>query len=236
MKEISLNVSAREKIGKSNAKQTRISGNVPAVVYGDKKKPAYIFLKYLEITKEMSKTGFFSTVFNLKMNKESVKVLPREIQTDPLSDKPIHIDFLRINENSKININVLINFINEEESPGLKKGGVLNVVRREVELSCNIKNIPEKLEVDLTDLEIGAVIHMSDIKLSEGVAPVISDRYFTIATVAAPTIMAVEEEPETEDEEGEEGEEGEGTAESADGEAGPEESADDSKDSEESSN
>jgi len=213
MKEISLNVSAREKIGKSNAKQTRISGNVPAVVYGDKKKPAYIFLKYLEITKEMSKTGFFSTVFNLKMNKESVKVLPREIQTDPLSDKPIHIDFLRINENSKININVLINFINEEESPGLKKGGVLNVVRREVELSCNIKNIPEKLEVDLTDLEIGAVIHMSDIKLSEGVAPVILDRDFTVATVAAPTIMAVEEEeeeePETEGEEGEETKEGE---------------------------
>ena len=99
----------------------------------------------------------------------------------------------------------------------------MNVVRREVELSCNIKNIPEKLEVDLTDLEIGAVIHMSDIKLSEGVAPVISDRDFTIATVAAPTIMAVEEEPETEDEEGEEGEEGEGDKETKEGEAETEE-------------
>ena len=127
---------------------------------------------------------------------------------------PIKKDFLRINENSKINIYVPINFINEETSPGLKRGGVLNVVRREVELICNIKNIPEKLEVDLTDLEIGSVIHMSDIKLSEGVAPMIADRDFTIATVAAPTIMAVEEEekPETEDEEGvetKEGEEGE---------------------------
>ena len=138
--------------------------------------------------------------------------MPREIQTDPLNDKPLHIDFLRVNDESKINISVPIIFINEDKSPGLKGGGVLNTVRREIDLICKIKNIPEKLEADLTGLEVGAVIHMSDIKLEEDVVPQISDRDFTVATIAAPTVMPVEEEkPETEEEEG--GEEGEEDAE-----------------------
>ena len=178
-------------------------GEVPAVVYGDKKDPAFISLKYLQIIKEIEKTGFFSTVFNLKLDKKDVKVLPREIQTDPINDKPIHIDFLRVTKDSKINISVPILFINEEESPGLKGGGVINTVRREVDLICKINNIPEKLEADLKDLEVGSVIHMSDIKLPEGVTPVISDRDFTIATIAAPTIMAVEDEKPDEEAEGE---------------------------------
>ena len=134
------------------------------------------------------------------------ETVPREIQTDPLNDKLIHIDFLRVNNESKINISVPIIFINEEKSPGLKSGGVLNTVRREVDLICKINNIPEKLEADLTDLEVGSVIHMSDIKLEQDVVPQISDRDFTIATIAAPTVMPVEEEkPEAEEGEGEEG-------------------------------
>ncbi len=212
MKEVNLDIIARDKTGKSNCKQLRNTGKIPAIIYGDKKEPTYIAVDYPKIVKELSKTGFFSTVFNLKLNKKDIKVLPREIQTDPLNDKPLHIDFLRVSDESKINISVPIIFINEDKSPGLKTGGVLNAVRREIDLICKIKNIPEKLEADLTGLEIGAVIHMSDIKLEEDVVPQISDRDFTIATIAAPTVMPVEEEkPETEEEEG--GEEGEEDAE-----------------------
>ena len=217
MKEINLEVVNREKIGKSNSKNLRNDGKVPAIIYGDKKESNYIFLEYLDIMKEMSKTGFFSTVFNLNINKKKIKVLPREVQTDPLNNKPIHIDFLRVTPESKINISVPIIFINEDESPGLKSGGVLNTVRRDIDLICKIKNIPEKLEANLKDLEVGSVVHMSDIILPEGVLPMIADRDFTIATIAAPTIMTVEEEkPETEGEEGEEGAEG------AEGEEGAE--------------
>ena len=235
MKEINLDIINRDKTGKSNCKQLRNMGKVPAVVYGDKKEPAYIAVDYPKIVKELSKTSFFSTVFSLKLNKKAIKVLPREIQTDPLNDKPVHIDFLRVNDESKINISVPIIFINEDKSPGLKGGGVLNTVRREVDLICKINNIPEKLEADLSNLEVGAVIHMSDIKLQEDVIPQISDRDFTIATIAAPTVMPVEEEkPETEGEEVEgEGEEGEESVEAKEGEeAKPEESKEEKKETE----
>tara|TARA_B100000949_G_scaffold149574_1_gene131412 strand:+ start:1329 stop:2048 length:720 start_codon:yes stop_codon:yes gene_type:complete len=230
MKEINLDIISRDKTGKSNCKQLRNTGKIPAVIYGDKKEPAYIAIEYPKIVKELSKTGFFSTVFSLKLNKKAIKVLPREIQTDPLNDKPVHIDFLRVNDESKINISVPIIFINEDKSPGLKSGGVLNTVRREIDLICKINNIPEKLEADLTNLEVGSVIHMSDIKLQEDVIPQISDRDFTIATIAAPTVMPVEEEkPETEGEEGEEEE----TVEAKEGEeTKPEESKEENKETE----
>ena len=221
MKEVNLDIFSRDKTGKSNCKQLRNMGKIPAVIYGDKKEPIYITVDYLKIVKELSRTGFFSTVFTLKLDKKEIKVLPREIQTDPLNEKPIHIDFLRVNNESKINIAVPIIFINEEKSPGLKSGGVLNAVRREVDLICKIKNIPEKLEADLTNLEVGSVIHMSDIKLEEDVVPQISDRDFTIATIAAPTVMPVEEEAEKEGEEGE-GEEGEESAEGVETKEGEE--------------
>ena len=230
MKEVNLDIISRDKTGKSNCKQLRNMGKIPAVIYGDKKEPVFITVDYPKIVKELSRTGFFSTVFSLKLDKKEIKVLPREIQTDPLNDKPIHIDFLRVNNESKINISVPIIFINEEKSPGLKGGGVLNTVRREVDLICKIKNIPEKLEADLTNLEVGSVIHMSDIKLEEDVIPQISDRDFTIATIAAPTVMPVEEEkPETEGEEGEEGEEGAEGAETKEDEEGKEGKSEESK-------
>ena len=230
MKEINLDIISRDKTGKSNCKQLRNTGKIPAVIYGDKKEPAYIAIEYPKIVKELSKTGFFSTVFSLKLNKKAIKVLPREIQTDPLNDKPVHIDFLRVNDESKINISVPIIFINEDKSPGLQSGGVLNTVRREIDLICKINNIPEKLEADLTNLEVGSVIHMSDIKLQEDVIPQISDRDFTIATIAAPTVMPVEEEkPEAEGEEGEEEE----TVEAKEGEEiKPEESKEENKETE----
>ena len=219
MKEVNLDIVSRDKIGKSNCKQLRNMGKIPAVIYGDKKEPTYIAVDYPKIVKELFRTSFFSTIFSLKLNKKKIKVLPKEIQTDPLNDKPIHIDFLRVNDESKINISVPIIFINEDKSPGLKSGCVLNAVRREIDLICKINSIPEKLEADLTNLELGSVIHMSDIKLHEDVIPQISDRDFTIATIAAPTVMPIEEEkPGTEgEEEDAEGAEG---AETKEGEEG----------------
>ena len=219
MKEVNLDIVSRDKTGKSNCKQLRNMGKIPAVIYGDKKEPTYIAVDYPKIVKELSRTSFISTIFSLKLNKKKIKVLPKEIQTDPLNDKPIHIDFLRVNDESKINISVPIIFINEDKSPGLKSGCVLNAVRREIDLICKINSIPEKLEADLTNLELGSVIHMSDIKLHEDVIPQISDRDFTIATIAAPTVMPIEEEkPGTEGEE-EDAESAEG-AETKEGEEG----------------
>mgnify|MGYP006127470471 CR=1 FL=1 len=232
MKEVNLDIVSRDKTGKSNCKQLRNMGKIPAVIYGDKKEPTYITVDYPKIVKELSRTSFFSTVFSMKLDKKEIKVLPREIQTDPLNDKPIHIDFLRVNNESKINISVSIDFINENKSPGLKGGGVLNVVRREIDLICKINSIPEKLEADLANLEIGSVIHMSDIKLEENVVPQISDRDFTIATIAAPTVMPVEEEPETEGEEGEEGVEGAEGAETKEGEEDKEDKSEETKETE----
>jgi len=213
MKEVNLETSKREKTGKSSCRNLRNDGKIPAVIYGDKKEPNYIFLEYLDIMKEISKTGFFSTIFNLNLNKKKIKVLPKEVQTDPLNDKPIHIDFLRVTAESKINISIPIIFINENESPGLISGGVLNTVRRKIDLICKINNIPEKLEANLKDLEVGSVVHMSDIKLPEDVSSVIADRDFTIATIAAPTIMKVEDEKPEEGEEDEKDQEGEETKE-----------------------
>ena len=232
MKEINLDIISRDKTGKSNCKQLRNTGKIPAVIYGDKKEPRYITVDYPKIVKELSRTSFFSTVFSVKLDKKEIKVLPREIQTDPLNDKPIHIDFLRVNNESKINISVPIDFVNDNKSPGLKGGGVLNVVRREIDLICKINSIPEKLEADLANLEIGSVIHMSDIKLEENVVPQISDRDFTIATIAAPTVMPVEEEPETEGEEGEEGVEGAEGAETKEGEEDKEDKSEETKETE----
>ena len=232
MKEINLDIVSRDKTGKSNCNKLRNMGKVPAVIYGDKKKPAYIAVDYPKIVKELSRTSFFSTVFSVKLDKKEIKVLPREIQTDPLNDKPIHIDFLRVNNESKINISVPIDFVNENKSPGLKSGGVLNVVRREVDLICKINSIPEKLKADLTNLEIGSVIHMSDIKLEENIVTQISDRDFTIATIAAPTVMPVEEEPETEGEEGVEGAEGAEGAETKEGEEDKEDKSEETKETE----
>ena len=213
MKEVNLDIVSRDKIGKSNCKQLRNMGKIPAVIYGDKKEPTYIAVDYPKIVKELSRTSFFSTIFSLKLNKKKIKVLPKEIQTDPLNDKPIHIDFLRVTAESKINISIPIIFINENESPGLISGGVLNTVRRKIDLICKINNIPEKLEANLKDLEVGSVVHMSDIKLPEDVSSVIADRNFTIATIAAPTIMKVEDEKPEEGEEDEEDQEGEETKE-----------------------
>jgi len=211
----------RTRVGKGAARAERRAGRVPAVIYGDKKPPLTISLDPKVLNKEINSPGFFGRLFDIEVDGAAHRALPRDVQLDPVTDVPLHVDFLRVSAATEINVSVLVQFLNEEESPGIKRGGVLNVVRHEVELVCRADSIPEVLEIDLAGLEIGDGVHISAVSLPDGVTPAIADRDFTIATIAAPTIQVEEE---AEGEEGEEGIEGaEGEAEGAGGEEGGEE-------------
>lgn len=205
----------REVSSKDSAHLLRDKGSVPAIIYGNKTDPLPIALNLLDLEKEIKKQGFFSKQLQIEINGSTERVLPREIQFHPVNQKILHIDFLRISDTTKINVSVGVIFLNEEESPGLKRGGVINIVKREIELIGPVVKIPEKIEVDLTGLDIGDSVHIGGIKLPEGVTPTITDRDFTIASIAAPTVVEeVEEKPEEEEGEEEEGEEkAEGTTE-----------------------
>ena len=157
------------------------------------------FLSKKKIKSLIDQENFLSNIISLNINEQSIKVLPREVSYDTLTDDPIHIDFLRIVKGAKIIIEIPVRFINNEKSPGLKRGGVLNIVRRKVELKCGTENVPNELVVDLEDLEIGTSIKISSIKLPENVKPTIQGRDFVVATVAAPTVFKEPEKPAEED-------------------------------------
>ncbi len=214
---VSLVASLRDRAGKGAARAVRREGHVPAVVYGGKQDPASISIEERVLVKQLSTGKFLSTLFMIEAGGKTVRVIPRDVQYHPVNDRPLHVDFLRLLEGSVISVEVPVHFTNEEESPGLKKGGTLNVVRHTIELNVPVDSIPEFLEADLTGLELGEGIHISSITLPEGVAPTITDRDFTIATVAAPSALlsagAEEDEEAAEGEEGEEGVEGEEGAE-----------------------
>jgi large subunit ribosomal protein L25 len=201
-----LSAEIRERAGKGAARATRRAGRVPAVIYGNKVDPMMISIDPLVLFQELNKPGFFGRVFDITLGKDVHRVLPRDVQFDPVTDRPLHVDFLRFSADTKINIDVTVIFQNEEESPGLKRGGVLNIVRRDLDLICSPDNIPETIIVDLTGLEIGDSIHISHIELPDGVESAITDRDFTIATIAAPSIVKAEAAEAAEGEEGEEGE------------------------------
>lgn len=211
----SMSAEARESTGKGAARAARRLGRVLGVVYGSDKQPISISLDGRELGTEFGRGGFFSRLYDLSIGKEIVRVLPREVQLHPVSDKPLHVDFLRLTGDTRVSVDVAVSFLNEEESPGLKRGGVLNVVRHTVELVCRADSIPEIIEIDLTGYEIGDSIHISAVELPEGVDPAISDRDFTIATVAAPTVIVDEAAAEEEEEEVLEGEAAEAAAEEA---------------------
>jgi len=173
----------------------RKSGNVPGIIYGGENDNEKISLSKKEVKNLINKENFLSNVISIKLDEKEQKVLPREITFDTISDEPTHIDFLRIVKGSKIILEIPVRFINNELSPGLKRGGVLNIVRRKVELKCPTENIPTELVVDLEGLEIGTSIKISSIKLPENVTPTIQGRDFVIATVAAPTIVKEPEKP-----------------------------------------
>ncbi|NGN41349.1 50S ribosomal protein L25/general stress protein Ctc [Mesorhizobium sp. CGMCC 1.15528] len=188
-----LKAEAREQVGKGSARAVRRNGKVPAVIYGDKQPPLAIALSYKDIYYKIHGGGFKTTIATIDLDGKKIQVLPKDYQLDPVRDFPMHVDFLRVGKNTEVNVNVPVHFTNEEKSPGIKRGGVLNIVRHDVEFHCPANAIPEFIEVDLTGLDIGDSVHISAIKLPKDVKPVISDRDFTIATVAAPAGLKSED-------------------------------------------
>ena len=202
-----LKATKRTSASTGEVNKLRLDGFVPAVLYGGKQNNLNISVKKLHIQNIINTETFMSKVYDLDIDGNSEKALAREIAYDPVSDEPIHIDFMRITKGSKLTLEIPVKFINSEKSPGLKKGGVLNIVRRKVELRCPAENIPDDLIIDLTGTDIGTSIKISAVKLPENVEPTITDRDFVVATVAAPTIIKEPEKPaEAETAEGAEGE------------------------------
>lgn len=209
---VTFNAESRAQVGKGAARATRRIGKVPAVIYGANKDPEPISITPAQLRAALAQPGFFATLFDMDVDGNQQQVLCRELQVHPVTDAPMHLDFLRVTERTRINLEIQVRFENEEESPGLKGGGVLNIVRHAVEVVCRAGAIPEEFVADLTGLDVGDSIHISDITLPDGVKPTITDRDFTIATIAAPTVAPVEDEidPDAELEESEAGEAGEG--------------------------
>ena len=211
----------REQVGKGASRAARRAGRVPGIIYGNNQDPVPIALDPLALSQQIRQTGFFSRVFEIDVGGEKHRVLARDLQLDPLSDRPIHVDFMRFGADTRLNVEVEVVFENERECPGIRRGGVLNVVRHTVELSCLADSIPAFIAFDLTGLDIGDSVHISAVALPQGVSPTITDRDFTVATIAAPTLQPADEE-ETAVGEGEEGELEEGAGGEA-GEAGEDE-------------
>ncbi|MGM5056240.1 50S ribosomal protein L25/general stress protein Ctc [Rhizobium sp. 814_E9_N1_1] len=180
-----LKAEARERVGKGSARELRRNGLIPAVIYGDKQAPIAIALNTNEVTKRIHAGGFMTTVATIEIDGKKHKVLPKDYQLDPVRDFTLHVDFLRVSGNTQVTVEIPVHFINEEKSPGLKVGGVLNIVRHEVEVHCPADAIPEFFNIDLSGKKIGDSIHISEVTLPKRVTPVI-DRDFTIATIIAP--------------------------------------------------
>ena len=220
-KETILDAEIRPSAGKSSVKKVISAGKIPSVIYGLGENPINISLDKILVQKEINAGGFLTRIFSLNIDGKKNLAIPREVQFHPLSDQPIHVDFLRLAPDSKITLDIPTRFINEESSPGLKRGGVLNVNRRTIQLSCPASNIPEEIVFDLNGLEIGDTIRISSVTLPDGVVPLITDRDFTVASVAAPTVV---KEPETPTEG-----EGEGEASAEESEDSKEASKEDEK-------
>lgn len=201
---ISLTAQAREGVGKGASRALRRAGRVPGVVYGEKAPQELISLEARELRRALNSPRFFSTLYNLQVNGEEIRVLPREVHFHPVTEEPLHIDFVRVGRGATVSVTVPVVFVNEDISRGLKRGGVLNVVRREVELLCPADAIPGEITVDLKDADINDSLHISQVTLPEGVRPAIADRDFTIATISPPTITPEEEEEVAAAEEAEE--------------------------------
>ncbi|HSO42898.1 MAG TPA: 50S ribosomal protein L25/general stress protein Ctc [Rhodospirillales bacterium] len=184
---VTLAAEARPEAGRGGARQARREGRIPAVIYGNKEPSTLITLPAAELQKQLRQHGFLSRVFEIAVDGKKQRVLPREVQTDPVSGKPIHVDFMRFSATTRIAVEVEVVFQNEAQCAGLKLGGVLNIVQHEVELICTPGEIPEAVYVDLSGLEIGDVVHAETLKLPAG-AELAGEPDATIATIAAPTV------------------------------------------------
>jgi len=188
-----LNAQARSGVGKGAARALRREGLIPAVIYGDKKPPLAITISYNEIMKRIYAGGFLSHLITVDVDGEKHRVIPRDYQLDPVKDTALHVDFLRIGKGAKINVKVPVHFANEEASPGIKRGGVLNIVHHTLDLTVDADHIPEEVVVDLTGLDVGQSIHISAIKLPTGAVDHSHEADLTIATIVAPSGLRAEE-------------------------------------------
>jgi large subunit ribosomal protein L25 len=184
----------RERAGKGAARAVRRAGRVPGVIYGEKAPPTLIDVDPKVLDVEVHKAGFFTRVFDVDLNGKVERALARDVQFHPVTDRAEHVDFMRVSATTRLRIAVPVKFVNQDKSPGLKKGGVLNVVRHTIEVYCRVDNIPSQFTIDLDGLEIGDSVHISKVTLPEGVTPTITTRDFTIAAVAAPSVMKSAEE------------------------------------------
>jgi large subunit ribosomal protein L25 len=189
---MSLPARARDRAGKGAARSTRRAGLVPGVVYGNNESPLLIAMEPRHLEPQVNKGGFFTRVFNLDIDGKQHRVLPREVQFHPVTDRAEHVDFLRVSSTTRVSVAVPVHFTNEGSAPGIKKGGVLNIVRHTIDLVCRADAIPASIIIDLSGREIGDSIHISHIPLPEGVKPAIRDRDFTVATIAPPTVQTEE--------------------------------------------
>ncbi|WP_116654576.1 50S ribosomal protein L25/general stress protein Ctc [Pelagibacterium sediminicola] len=196
---VELKASVRDRVGKGAARELRREGLVPAVIYGEKKPPLAISVSYKDAFRKIHEGGFLSTVIDIEVDGKKHRVIPKDYHLEPVRDFLVHVDFLRVGKNTSLTVDLPVLFINEEKSPGIKKGGVLNVVRHTVEVTVPADNIPENLVVDLAGTDVGDSLHISAVTLPEGVVPTITDRDFTIATIAAPSALRSAEGEEAEE-------------------------------------
>ncbi len=190
---LNLPAETRERAGKGASRALRREGRVPAVVYGGKEEPLSIHIEEKLLVKQLSSGHFLNSIVEIQVGGKKLRTLPKDVAFHPVTDRPLHADFLRLSKDSTVNVNVPVVFANEEDSPGLKRGGVLNVVRHELELICDGNKIPEEIAIDVTGLDIGDSIHISSVTLPEGSTSAITDRDFTIATIIAPSGLRSEE-------------------------------------------
>jgi large subunit ribosomal protein L25 len=204
---LTLPAELRERAGKGASRELRRDGRVPAVIYGGKEEPLAIHVEAKELVRQLGTGHFMNSIVMVEVGGKKVRALPKDVALHPVTDRPLHVDFLRLAKDAKIHVEVPVVFVNEDASPGLKKGGVLNVVRHELELVCDSDKIPDDIQLDLTGLDLGDSIHISQITLPAGSVSAITDRDFTIATVVAPSGLRSEA-AEAEAGEGDEASEG----------------------------
>ena len=190
--QLTLPAETRDRAGKGASRELRNSGRVPAVIYGAKQEPLSIHVEEKLLTKMLSTGHFMNSVVMIDAGGSVTRTLPKDVQFHPVSSRPVHVDFFRISEHSKVTVNVPVRFVDEEESPGIKRGAVLNMVRHDLELVCDAAEIPDDIVISLKGLDIGESIHISSVQLPKGVESAITDRDFTIATIVAPSALKSE--------------------------------------------
>jgi large subunit ribosomal protein L25 len=189
---INLDAEKRERAGKGAARATRRAGRVPGIVYGDHKEPVLISLEPRALGRALARPGFFNHLTEIRLESETYRTLPRDVQFDPVSDKPVHIDFMRVGAGAQVHVTVPVAFVDHERSPGLRRGGILNVVRHGIEMVCSVDNIPERVVVSLNGLDIGDSVHIHTVEMPPGARPAIQERDFTIASIAASSAVREE--------------------------------------------